>query len=268
MSSTILVPLDGSVLAEQALPLAGQLGCAAAGRVVIVRVIADEQGEDDADVQSYLKYAAGRLNYSGVPVETVVAHGDAANEILRAAHQYDAELLVMSTHGHSGPGRWLYGSVADEVLRSANLPMVLLPPAAQPELADRRPLRILVPLDGSSWGEAALDPARAWAERLGANLILLQVLDPEAEVAGAMQYLEEVARHCRSESVHVVCRALPGRPVPSTIARVAFDEAVDLIAMATHGRSGVARLVLGSVATGLVQRTDVPLLVVRPAAAR
>jgi nucleotide-binding universal stress UspA family protein len=266
MSSTILVPVDGSLLAERALSLAGQLGSAAAGRLVLARVIADENREVHADVQSYLRYAAGRLNYSGVPVETVVAHGAAATEILRVARQYGAELLVMSTHGHSGPGRWLYGSVADEVLRGANIPLVLLPPAAQPELTDTRPLRILVPLDGSSLGEAALGPARDWAERLGADLILLQVLDPEAKVAGAAQYLDEVAGRCRSDSLRVVCRALPGRPVPSTIARVAYEESVDLIAMATHGRSGVARLILGSVATGMLQRTDVPLLVVRPPA--
>jgi nucleotide-binding universal stress UspA family protein len=280
MPSTILVPLDGSVLAEQALSLAGQLGGAAAAGLVLVRVSADEHHQDDADVRNYLRYAAGRLNYSGVPVETVVAYGDAPTEILRVARQHAAELIVISTHGHSGPGRWLYGSVADEVLRRAEIPVVLLPPAAAPELADKRPLRILVPLDGSRLAEAALGPACVWAQRLNAELILLQVvlwppyvssdaakllqLDPAAMVATAEQYLNEVARRRRAETIQVRCRAVLGRPVPTIITRVAFEEAVDLIAMSTHGRSGLARLVLGSVATGMVQRTDVPLLVVRP----
>jgi nucleotide-binding universal stress UspA family protein len=280
MSSTILVPLDGSVLAEQALSLAGQLGRAAAAGLVLTRVIADDSRQDDADAQNYLRYAAGRLTYSEVPVETVVAQGDAATEILRIARQRQAELIVISTHGHSGPGRWLYGSVADEVLRGADIPVVLLPPAALPELADKRPLRILVPLDGSRLAESVFATACVWAQRLEAELILLQVvlwppyvssdaakllvLDPDAMVATAEQYLDEVARRYRSETIQVRRRAVLGRPVPSTIARVASEEAVDLVAMATHGRSGLARLVLGSVATGTLQRTDVPMLVVRP----
>jgi nucleotide-binding universal stress UspA family protein len=282
MTPTILVPLDGSLLAERALTLAGRLAESAHARVILTRVMSDEDGDDESDVRSYLHYAAGRLNYSGVPVETLVRRGDASAQILAAAHQYGAELVVMSTHGRSGPGRWLYGSVADEVLRSVGIPLVLLPPAAQPELAEGRPLRILVPLDGSALSEAVLGPARDWAERLRAELVLVQVvlwppytfgegaellvLDSDEMRVQAEQYLAQVAAQWRTDKLTIHCRALLGRPIASTIAQVAAEEHIDLIAMATHGRSGMGRLVLGSVATGTLQRADVPLLAVRPPA--
>jgi nucleotide-binding universal stress UspA family protein len=245
-------------------------------------VLDDHDASDEPDVQTYLQYAAGRLNYSAVPVETVVKHGDAAAQILAVADDSGAGLLVMSTHGRSGPGRWLYGSVADEVLRHAGIPLILLPPAAQPELAEEQPLRILVPLDGSALGEAVLESARDWAERLHAELLLVQVvlwppytyadgaellvLDPDEMLSAAEKYLADVAARWHTDEVMIRCRALLGRPIASTIARVALEEHVDLLAMATHGRSGIGRLVLGSVATGMLQRADVPLLVIRPPA--
>jgi nucleotide-binding universal stress UspA family protein len=280
MAATIVVPLDGSVLSERALIPAGRLAEATQGRLILTRVIGKD--DDEAEVARYLHYAAGTLNNRGVTVETVIKRGDAAEQIEAVAHEYGAGLLVMSTHGRSGPGRWLYGSVADELLRSAGIPLVVLPPAAQPELVAERPLRILVPLDGSALGEAALGPARDWADRLRAELLLVEVvawppysyidgaealaLDPDEMVAESETYLAGVARRCNTDRTPVRYRALLGRPIPTTIAQVASEEQVDLIAMATHGRSGVARLVLGSVATGTLQRADVPVLLVRPPA--
>jgi nucleotide-binding universal stress UspA family protein len=248
----------------------------------LTRVMGGDDADAEADVRSYLHYAAGRLNYSGRPVETALRHGDTSTQILAVAHECGAELLVMSTHGRSGPDRWLYGSVADELLGRAGIPLVLISPAAQPELAEGRPLRILVPVDGSDLGEAVLGPARDWAIRLQAELLLVQVvlwppytygdgaellvLDPNEMQAQAEQYLAEVAARWRTDKLMIRCRALLGRPIASTIAQVAAEEHVDLIAMSTHGRSGIGRLVLGSVATGTLQRAEVPLLVIRPPA--
>jgi nucleotide-binding universal stress UspA family protein len=188
---------------------------------------------DEADVRSYLEYAAGRLNCWESPVEIAVRSGSAAEQILAVAHEYHAELLVMSTHGRSGPGRWLYGSVADDVLRTADVPVVLLPPGAQLAAEAERSLRILVPLDGSALSEAALGPACQWAERLGAELVLMQVVEwpplpvadgaefltmnPDKLLAQSDEYLAGVVRCLRSEKTPIRCRSVLGPPVASTI---------------------------------------------------
>jgi len=214
-------------------------------------------------------------------VETTIPWGDPADEILAQARSARADLVVMATHGRSGLGRWLYGSVADEVLRRASVPIFLVPPGSEvPWSADRAP-RILVPLDGSQLGEAALGPAGAWATQLGSEIILVQLipfppyssyadssgyvvsLDPAAALAEAQRYLSEVAGRLRSTVKQVRVRAELGEPSVA-IAQVAANEEANLIVMATHGRSGLARLVLGSVATGTLRRANVPLLLVRP----
>jgi nucleotide-binding universal stress UspA family protein len=249
-----------------------------------MRVMPNEAAQVElamSDVRTYLDEAAGPLREQGISVETTTRFGNPATEIIRSAREYAADLLVMSTHGRSGPGRWLYGSVADEVLRHADVPVVLLSPDARTELPAERPARILVPLDGSQLGEATLAPARDWAARLGAELILLQVvfwppliygdgaelmmLDPEEDLRIAQEYVDDVAKRWRSDATPIRTRTMLGRPVPTAIAQVAAQEQVDLVAMATHGRSGVARVVLGSVATGTLQRADLPVLVIRPA---
>src|ERR1051326_3917222 len=93
-------------------------------------------------------------------VETTIPWGEPTDEILEQVRSARADLVVMATHGRSGLGRWLYGSVADEVLRRASVPIFLVPPGSyEPWSADRAP-RILVPLDGSQLSQAALGPAR------------------------------------------------------------------------------------------------------------
>jgi nucleotide-binding universal stress UspA family protein len=278
MTTTILVPLDGSQLAERALSLASRLAQSAHARLVLLRVVPGDVSSIE-EASRYLEFRAAGLRAHGLTVETSTRPGlEVAVEILHAIDLWAPESLVMSTHGRSAPGRWLYGSVADEVLRRAQLPVVLLPTAARAELGAERPVRILAPLDGSKLGEAALGPAYEWASRLSGEVILLQVvqwpplglsdgselieLDPADQVDFARQYLNEVAARWRS-GAPMRCRAVVGRPVSRMILQVAREEQVDLIAMATHGRSGIARLVLGSVAAGTIQHAETPVLVVR-----
>jgi nucleotide-binding universal stress UspA family protein len=151
---------------------------------------------------------------------------------------------------------------------------------------------ILVPLDGSELSTYALEPAAELAAKLPANLLLLRVIEPteyplplaypgvpgameekitdpvrrrdlRAELDAAQERLEAVAAPLRATGITVKVEALPGSPA-STIAMVATDEHVDMIAMATHGRGGLARLVMGSVAEAVLHRVHVPLLLVRP----
>jgi nucleotide-binding universal stress UspA family protein len=288
MLATILVPLDGSQLAEQALPYAERLAEATSARVVLSRVLplavlerpeADLESADQA--RAYLQGVADRLTSKGRVVEATTPWADPASEILEQVGSTHADLVVMATHGRSGPGRWLYGSVADEILRRAPVPVILVPPhVAAPWPTDRAPC-ILVPLDGSRHAEAALGPAEELAAKLGSEIVLLQVVvfppyslygdgsaylaafDPDVQLKEAREYLDALAKRLTVSRVRVVVEL--GQPA-FTIAEIAQREKVDLIAMATHGRSGLARLVLGSVATGTLQRASVPLMLVRPAA--
>jgi nucleotide-binding universal stress UspA family protein len=300
MWKTILVPLDGSSLAEQAVPYATRLARSTGGRLVLVQATLTEPLPGQAErvaraaathrAEVELVVLVDRLRGEGVAAEARTYYEDAATAILDAAAQEAADLMVMSTHGRSGLGRWMYGSVADRVLRTAPIPVLLVPAACTGSWPTDRRLRFLVPLDGSPLAEEALGPASELAQALDAEMLLLQVVeyplplvgdstgyvppwDQDAELAGAKRYLEEVAGALRvaGRTVTALAVAAPlsqAGQVGVTIAAVAHEQQVNAIAMATHGRGGLARLVMGSVATGVLQHATVPVLIVRPAAIR
>jgi nucleotide-binding universal stress UspA family protein len=195
---------------------------------------------------------------------------------------------VLATHGRSGLGRWLYGSVADHVLRHAPVPVLLISAGCAPAWPESGPGRILVPLDGSALAEAALAPAAALAGILRARLLLLRAVvppvatetayatghpyatgqpyaywDPAEALEATRSYLEPLAGGLRERGLTVDVEAAEGPPA-AAIASSAWERGAGLIAMATHGRSGVGRLVLGSVATTTLHLAAVPLLLVRP----
>lgn len=286
MLHTILVPLDGSELAEHALACAEGIAGASSARLILMRVVPFDiiqPPEDDFamvdESRAYLTRIASGLTARGRAVTTVTKWGRPDSCILDELETQGADLLVIGTHGRSAPGRWLYGSVADAVLRASPVPTIMVPPAAT---LPGRCERILVPLDGSTLAEAALPPVVEMAKAFGAELVLLEVVprpayafhdeggmlaafDPDKEVAESECYLAGVARGLQEAGVYARTRVEVAKPEVS-IAEVAAQEKAGVIAMATHGRSGLARLVLGSVATGTLQRTSVPLLLVGPAA--
>jgi nucleotide-binding universal stress UspA family protein len=275
---TILVPLDGSPLGARALPYAAHLAKAARGRLVLVR--AAQEAPDEQEGERELTGAAESLLGRDVPVETQVRRGAPAEVILEAAGAWEAGCIAMSTHGRSGLGRVIYGSVADAVLRRAKVPVLLVSAHCERRWGDRPPERVLVPLDGSELGETALEPAQVLASALGAGLLLVQILplpvagygyptpyfDPstfDAQLEGAKTYLEGVAGRLRAAGRDVAVESELGSPATG-IARLAQERDVDAIAMATHGRTGLARVVLGNTATGVVQLATTPILVERP----
>ena len=188
MVTTILVPLDGSPLAERALPAATALARVLEGRLMLLRVTATPRlgdwPEAEAEAATYLAEVAGRLEAEGLTVETRLHHvyhmfyEGIVRAILNEADQAGDALIVMSTHGRGGLGRWLFGSIADEILRQAEVPVLMVPATAKQTLPTDRPPRILVPLDGSPLAEEGLDRAGQLTEQLGAELHLLQVVEP------------------------------------------------------------------------------------------
>lgn len=294
MIDTILVPLDGSELAARAIPSAAMLARSTAARIVLMHALTHQAPgsalDERAPTVSDLNLDAEALRADGVSVDTVVRPvrpvqaTDVARAITVAADEQRAGLIVMSTHGRSGFGRWLYGSVTDSVLHQSPIPVLLIPEHAGQPLPTDRSLRILVPLDGSQFAEEAIGAAELLAGTTDAELLLLRVVevpsyplygegyayipyDPASELAEARRYLQGVIDRLQADGKRVTARAVIGQP-SSMVAHIAQDEEVDIVTMATHGRGGLARLVLGSVATATVQRADVPVLLARPAAMR
>jgi nucleotide-binding universal stress UspA family protein len=281
MPSTVLVPLDGSSLSEEALVYAIRFARPEQGRLVLARVVptgSDAQALDAA--QAYLDRIAADWRNAAPNLQTRVVRGDPSTELLMLTRALSAELVVLSTHGRSGVGRSIFGSVADEVVRHATIPVVLVPVDALPPWPSEQVPKILVTLDGSELAEAILEPIQRLAAIQRADLVLLEVIDwpptalldyggswygfdPDRDLEAARAYVESVAQRLRPSIASITTRAELGR-MPTRIREVAREEQVNLIAMATHGRGGLSRLIMGGTATDVVQRADVPLLLVRP----
>jgi nucleotide-binding universal stress UspA family protein len=298
----ILVPVDGSALAERALPYAIQIARATGGLLTLVRatwIYPFEFAESRADlppgaerVVEELADAAARVRHAGATVETHVGFGDAPYVIREAARGRGADLIVMSTHGRGGLGRWVYGSVAETVLGTTDVPVLLVPAAGEHPWPTDRPLRVLVPLDGSDLAEETLPAVGALASALEAELVLLRAVPPTAprptgvQVIGtpagyALTYQDDTdlaiahARHYLEDVVDLLRAVAPVRDVrvelggpAAAIADVVRDQEIDLVAMATHGRTGLASLTMGSVAATTLRRAAVPVMLLRPSAMR
>lgn len=287
MIANVLILLDGSALAERALPYAAGLVGAAKARLRLLHVMRPTpppfHPHAEGNIVARLDLLARQLRRQDVQAtaSTLTSYAP-ADAILAAASDPPADLIVMSTHGRGGIGRWLYGSVADRILRQADVPVLLVPAASShPWPKDQRP-KILVPLDGSDLSETALGPARMLSYTLGADLLLMRVVERQAvpvwnvdsmgmaawratadELEEARQYLGGLAAAPGSAALSVDVLVDEGDPA-AVIASTARQEDADLIVMATHGRTGLARLTMGSVATTAVQRAHVPLLLIRP----
>jgi nucleotide-binding universal stress UspA family protein len=292
MIETILLPLDGSPLAERALAYATALARRSEAKIALVEAVrahtfpgvdpSDAQVEVTSRAEAYLQSVVDRLAADGVHAEVHVCYDDPVHAILGAAARQRADLIVMSTHGRGGLSRMLYGSVADQILRHATIPVLLVPSVVEHAWPADGPLSLLVPLDGSELAAEALPPADLLTELFGARLTLLGVVQPmpyplygagyayvpyglDAEVAEARGYLDDRAMRLSGDGARVETEVVVGEPA-RVIGEVARGRDVDVVVMATHGHGGLSRVILGSVATATLRHTTAPLLLVRPVA--
>ncbi len=291
MVRNIVVPLDGSALAERALPPAEALARAAGARLLLVRVVTDDGGSvaGGSDAREYLDGIARASHERGVEATTAVLSGEAAAAIVDEARRQGADLIAMATHGRGGLGRWVYGSVAEAVLARATAPTLLVRAwQAGHGPAPLRPGgRLLVPLDGSDFAEEALPVATGLADTLGGEIVLLRAVarsdlpfGPDAILAPLLQreldeeraqaedYLRRVAERFAREGRAVRTEVRVGRPdlemAAGVIESVGREYSAALVVMASHRYTGMNRLLLGSVADGVVRHGTLPLLLVRP----
>ena len=324
MFRRILVPLDGSARAEQALPIAARIARASGGSVMLLHVVsiprefgpslqqtALQQEVIDAAIAgatTYLSQAAQTYDLAGVETKVALLAGPAALTILDTAKEQQSNLILIASHGATGFKRWALGSVAQQVARSSPVPVLVLrergtvPSSSYPDKT--RPLHTVaavVALDGSQLAEAAILPAANLVAALAApaagSLHLTRVVQRPgvAAMLSAREHMDPQQRvRASTEAMEYLCqladdlRAGPGADLNLAISwSITLDPTVadalikvaeqgnvdggtcifggcDILALATHGRSGLQRLALGSVTEYILGRTKLPLLIVRP----
>jgi nucleotide-binding universal stress UspA family protein len=290
MFETILVPLDGSENAEIVFPYCADLAAKFASTVILVTVSEAATVDIDHLYRTYLEHATGKMRqylkgsmvHETVPLESEVLFGDPAREILRIAEDKDARLILLASHGTSVEGPWLLGHIAAKVLRATKRPVMLIRARAPEAALEQRRLlrRILVPLDGSEIGEAALSYALALAKKTAAEIALLEVFEPVKGVGATgisyripddesvrkslLSYLDHVAGPIRNEGLEVSTTVLFGKAADN-IVEYAERNGIDLVAVSAHGRSGLGRWVFGSVTDKILHTGNVALLVAHAA---
>jgi nucleotide-binding universal stress UspA family protein len=229
--------------------------------------------------QTFLERTAEALSDQGRTVETTVAFGDPADQILQAAT--DASLIVIGSHGRGDGGRMLFGSVADRVSRHAMAPTLIMRGGAR--LSGVPPLtRIVVPLDGARLAESALPMAAELAVLLDQPIHLVRVVDvdmlratiqagrlaatasipsQEAIYHRAEDYLLSESQRLRDRDLVVTSEVRSGQPVTELLDVI---KPGDIVVLSTHGRSGISRWLLGSTAEKLIRLAQAPVLLVRP----
>lgn len=240
----------------------------------------------DGEEQHMSDLAEG-LSREGASVDTKILDGEeVVDELIDYSDTIATDMIVMTSHGRSGLRRSWLGSVADAVIRRTNVPVIVMHPKAALTVPDLGSSirHILVALDGSQLAESILGPASELARATGARMTLARVVPPpdsfgEASAAAgagyvdpdaeeAVRYLEGVATSLRNEGgLDVATDVRAGAPPASTLARMADQLTADLVAIATHGRGGITRTLLGSVADQILRSTSVPILVMRPSLA-
>jgi len=299
MFTRLLVPLDGSRLAETVLPAAAFLAARLGASVVLIHVIepdapADVHGEahlrSEPDADAYLRKIAAAFFPSPVAVETHVHAGEYTNvtrSITDHVTEFGSDLILMCTHGRSGPRQFLFGSIAQQIGSLGSVPVLFFRAAAGPPPTTFTLNRLLVPLDGDSSHEHSLAAARNLARRCGAALHLLRVVPLYGDLSGpwvqssrllpgttsrmlemtvqeAHDYLESLKMTIEQDQLPVTAEVLRGDPA-DVIAEAAEADQADLIVVGTHGRVGTDAFWSGSVASKLCRSCPTPVLLI-PAA--
>ncbi len=274
MIDRIVVPLDGSLTAEGILPQVRRLARKTGAEILLVQAVpvAGVDGGESvfhAAVSAAHEYLAGvkeRLDQSGFRARMIVRAGGAAETVLGVLAETRANLLALATHGRTGAQRLILGSVAERILRSTPVPVLALRPFWSYDLlpeggVEAQPVRtILVPVGSGTLSLCVLPHAVEWAHLFGARVVVLHAQAPGTEISDTV--VGDVAARFRLEGIETTALFEKGNPVDAILS-ACRSEAVDLAVLSTHGRSGLSRLVLGSVTEEVLRQARLPVVVVR-----
>jgi len=283
-----LSPLDGSELAERAIPYTKNLAKTRGSEVILFTVSIAFVEQLDRPMKAYLELNAKELQSQGIKASTAIAYGDVADEIIGFAEKNNIDLIIISTHGYSGIKRWVLGSVARKVLYGT-CAHVLLIKSKTPKVSEVELKRLLLPLDGSPFSEAPIPFVEELTKGTETEIILTVVSEPPlvpsygdrpinptwekyrdtlwAEMQQqASEYIGRIKTRLEKRRVKVKSQVITGElgKVAESIMKAAQKENVDLIAMATHGRTGVSRWVYGGITNRIVEQSLQPVLLIRP----
>jgi nucleotide-binding universal stress UspA family protein len=281
----ILVPLDGSGEAESVIPYLRDLAPRFSSRAHILAVcIGEKTRRVNRLLEDYINKIVRGLQSDNIKAKAVIRYGIAADKILDFTTKNEIDLIIMATHGRSGITRWWMGSVAEKVISEATAPVLLIRSKRPRKTGTTGKLnflhKILAPLDGSDIGEAALPYAETLAVNSGASISLLQVVSPPGTVEAGLlegpnwrkfvkamqdagkEYLKNIAERLNAKGIKSAYDVVTGDPADK-IVEYADDKSVSLIAMSTHGRTGLTRWVLGSIADKVLHGASIPILLVR-----
>ena len=278
MYERILVPLDGSKFAEQVFPPVVELARVFGSEVVLVEVCELEESEFGHACRLYINNEAEQLKKSlqgsAATVRTTVLEGKAAEQILSYAEKSDINLIIISSHGRSGIAPWSLGGTASKVLHRVGVPLIIVRAQETPEESTKVALfrRILVPLDGSEKSAAILPYITELTNKLECEVVLLRVVEMGKHVhtigglnyipykdqdidkaeTSAQRYLDEVAFQFTKTKATVRSEVRVGDAAREII-RLAAETGCSLIAMSSHGYSGIEAWVHGSVTGKILQ---------------
>jgi nucleotide-binding universal stress UspA family protein len=275
-ATIVMVPLDGSPAAEAALPWATHLAKKFNAGVRLVGVhtppamildgeaLAGSVVPDTSVRQQEIDYFAGvqaRLQSPGVPVAADLLDGGVVSALAEYAANLRPAWIVMLSHARGAVARFLLGETATEFVRHSPCPVLLVHETGGPAPADVR--HVLVPLDGSPLAERMTGPAVGFAKALGAEVTLLTAL-AEGHREDAEAHLAAQAKRAQAAGVPATTRVVGEGPAADVIVAAAEARPGTVVAMATHGRGGLSKLVWGSVTDRVIRRAASPVLVFRP----
>jgi nucleotide-binding universal stress UspA family protein len=302
MFGHMLVPLDGSALAECVLPHAVALARAFSARVTLLRVLersqADEQRLVDpldwhisrGEAEAYLGDWADRLQEAGVETGYKLVHGRVTDQVIDFVHDHGIDLMVLSSHGQGGLGGWNVSGTVQKIIFRVHISVMIVRAyqAIDVDLSEMQCRRLLVPLDGSQRAEAALAPAQQLASYYSCQMQLASVVsEPEVvrrrpltpeeaklkdQLTSLNQleteaYLQQLAASLSVEEIQVDTRTLLGASPVEALQDLVTREPVDLVVLSAHGSTGTAKWPYGSVATNFIAYGTTPLLIIQDIAA-
>jgi nucleotide-binding universal stress UspA family protein len=294
MFSFILVPLDGSSLAESVLPHVKALAQLNGSQVILIRVLDQYEGCDDSDsvdpldwqirkaeAWTYLEQVASRLVEAGLQTQIEILEGNAAERIVEYVQVNDISLIVLSSHGQSGLTGWNVSSVVQKVILRARISMMIVRayvPHTTP-MDDMRYQRIMVPLDGSQRAESVLPRVTALARSQDTQVLITHVVrQPEMPrrtplSAEDTELIERITERNRAEAekylaelksrldVNIETRLLISPSVTSALHEFIEKEHIDFVFMAAHGFTGDTRRPYGSTVVSFIAYGTTPLLI-------
>ncbi len=299
MFDPILVPLDGSLLAECVLPHVIAVARAFDAKVILLRVLEKNKANGTTQMfdllnwqinktgaKLYLEKISARLKKFGLRIETAVLEGLVAESITEYALSREIKLIILSSHGRSGLSQWGISSVTQKIIFSAPSSLLIIranQPAAS-ELIERQYNRIVVPLDGSRRAENVLPMVTILARFHQSRIHIVHVVETpemarqmpltheEVELSDrivarnreeAIRYLDQAHLHSSLDGIDVQTRLLTSDNAAAALHEMAEQENIDMIALSAHGYSGINKWPYGSMVNNFILYSKVPLLIVQ-----